>query len=40
MDLTVIYPVTTTSTHMLCQPSLTGVKTYGDLSFRATTIVK
>ena len=40
MDLTVIYPVTTNSTHMLCQPGLTGIKTYGDLSFRATTIVK
>lgn len=40
MGLNVIYPVTTNSTHMLCQPGLSGVKVYGDLAFRATTIIK
>ncbi len=40
MDLKAIYPVTTCSTHMLCQPGLQGYKIYGDLAFRATTIIK
>ncbi len=40
MDLQVIYPVSTNSEHLLCQPELQGVKVYGDRAFRATTIVK
>ena len=40
MDLQVIYPATTCSVHMICQPELKGYKEYGDIAFRATTIIK